>query len=253
MLITASQLYNDTYYFFYKQIKPIFFIAISVTFINIILDIFIKPDINIASIIENNQFTNSSSLLELISNMNLEEKYELLKYLFLKMLALLVIKTIFLGSIINLISTVSENVKKSIISWVYSLILFLPSLFVLNFMTTFIIQIGFMFLIIPGILLSIILSLSPIIFSFKKHSLIDSIRLSMFISWKNIKIIGPGILFWIFGKLFLTILFSHIDFINKNILYVLLNISINILFSILIIYLFRFYMIFLRSQNLNIV
>jgi len=247
MLITASQLYHDTCYFFYKQIKAIFFISISVTFINILIDILIQPNANIVSVIENNQFVDSSSLLELISNMNLEEKYELLKYLSLKILALLIIKTIFLGSIIQLIYTVSENVRKSIISLIYSFILFLSNLFVLNFMTTFIIQIGFMFLIIPGIFLSIILSLSPIIFAFKKHSLIDSIRLSMFISWNNIKIIGPGILFWILGKFFLTTLLSHVHFINKNILYIFLNININILFSILIIYLFRFYMIFIRS------
>ena len=104
-----------------------------------------------------------------------------------------------------------------------------------------------MLLVIPGVLLSITLPLSPIILSFKKHGLIDSIRVSIDLSWKHVKCIGPGVLFWIFGKFILTMLLSHIYFLNTNITYFVVNISMNILFSILIIYLFRFYMIFLRS------
>ncbi|WAI18566.1 MAG: YciC family protein [Buchnera aphidicola (Acyrthosiphon caraganae)] len=247
MTITVSELYHDTCYFFCKQIRIIFFISMFVTFINMLINMLIKPDVYIASIIENNEFLHSRSLLELIDNMDLEEKNALLKYSFFKIIELLISKTVLLGSIIILISILSENKKKSIISSICSLFSFLPSLFMLNFLTTFMIQIGFMLLIIPGILLSITLSLSPIIFSFKEHGLIDSIRLSMHISWKHIKIIGSGILFWMLSKFFLTILLGHIYFINTNILFLILNITMNILFSILIIYLFRFYMIFLRS------
>ncbi|QCI17672.1 UPF0259 family protein [Buchnera aphidicola (Acyrthosiphon lactucae)] len=247
MSITVSKLCHDTRYFFYKQIGIIFFISIFVALINILIDMFIEPDIHIVSIIENNKFINTGSLLELIGNMNLEEKNELLKYSIVKIIESLMSKTLLLGSTIILISFLSENRNKSIVSAIYSFLSFLPNLFILNFLITFITQIGFMFLIIPGILLSITLSLSPIIFSFKKHGLIDSMRLSMYISWKYIKIIGPGILFWICSKFILTILVSHINFFNKNILFLIFNISINILFSILIIYLFRFYMILSRS------
>ncbi|ACL30640.1 YciC family protein [Buchnera aphidicola str. APS (Acyrthosiphon pisum)] len=247
MPITVNKLRHDTHHFFYKKIGAIFFISIFATFMNILIDMFIKPDMHIVSIMENNKFINASSLLEFIQNMNLNEKHELLKYSILKIMESLISKTTLLGSIIILISVVSEPKKKSIVSSIRTFFLFFPSLFILNFLTTFIIQIGFMLLIIPGILLSIILSLSPIILFFKKNRLLDSIRLSMYISWKYIKIIGPGVLFWMCGKFILTMLLAHFSLINKNVLFLISNISMNILFSILIIYLFRFYMIFLRS------
>lgn len=247
MQITINELRHDTRYFFYQQIRSIFFISVLITFINLLIDMFIKSDIYIISIIENNKFMNTNSLLELIDNMNLEEKHKLLKYSIFKMIESLMSKTVLLGSIILLISTVSKSQKKPIISSIYSLFSFLPSLFILNFLNTVIIQIGFMLLTIPGIFLSITLSLSPIIFSFKKHGLIDSMYLSMSISWKYIKIIGPSVLLWIFIKFIVTVLIDHIYFIDKNILCLVSNITMNILFSILIIYLFRFYMIFLRS------
>ncbi|QIQ41863.1 MAG: UPF0259 family protein [Buchnera aphidicola (Microlophium carnosum)] len=247
MLITVRKLRDDTHHFFYKQIGPIFFISISVTLINMLVDMFIKPDRYILSIIENNKLINASSLLELINNMNLEEKYELFKYSTLKTIESLMSKTMLLGSVIILISVLSKSEKKTIISSILSFFSFIPSLFILNFLTAFVVQIGYMFLIIPGILLSITLSLSPIILSFKKYGIIDSMRISVYISWKYINIIGYSVLFWMCSKFILTILLDQIYFINKNILFLISNVTINILFSILIIYLFRFYMIFLRS------
>ncbi|MCU4136953.1 envelope biogenesis factor ElyC [Buchnera aphidicola (Sitobion miscanthi)] len=247
MKITINELRHDTCYFFYKQIRTIFFISIFIAFINLIIDVFVKPNIHIISIIENNNFINAHSLLELINSMSLEEKHELLKYSIFKIIESLMSKTVLLGSIIILISSVSNSEKKTIITSICSLFSFLPNLFILNFLSTIIIQIGFMLFIIPGVLLSITLSLSPIIFSFKKHGLIDSIRLSISISWRYIKIISPCILTWMFSKFILTVFLDHIHFLNKNILDLISNISMNILFSILIIYLFRFYMIFLRS------
>ncbi len=246
MLITLNELRHDTFHFFSKQIRTIFFISIFVTFISILINMFIRPDIHIISIIENDKFINAGSLLSLINNMNIEEKYQLLKYSILKILELLISKTLLLGSMITLISTLSNNKKESIVFLIYSLFSFLPSLFILNFLTTFITQLGFVLFIIPGILLSILLSLSPIIFSFKKNSLIDSIRISIHTSWQHIKIIGPGVLCWMCSKFILTAMLSNIYFINKNIVFLILNMSMNMLFSILIIYLFRFYMILSR-------
>ncbi|CAL4326336.1 YciC family protein [Buchnera aphidicola] len=247
MPMTVSELRHDTNCFFSKQIGSIFFISISITFISILVNMLIKPDMHIISIIENNKFMNFNSLLELINNMNLDEKHELLKYSIFKIVELLMSKTLLLGSMIALISHLSNNKKKSIIYSISSLFASLPSLFILNCMVTFITQLGFILFIIPGILLSILLSLAPIILSFKQYSFIDSIRLSINISWKNIKIIGPGVLFWISGKFILTAILSNIYFINHNVTFLVLNISTNILFSVLVIYLFRFYMIFLRS------
>ncbi|QCI20999.1 UPF0259 family protein [Buchnera aphidicola (Hyperomyzus lactucae)] len=244
MLITAKELRHDTRHFFHKQIATIFFISIFITFISMFIDMFIKPDMHIIFIIENNNFINAESLLELIHNMNLEEKAQLLKYSIFKIIELLINKTLLLGSMITLISNLSKDKKEPILKVLHSLFLFLPSLFILNFMIAFIIQLGFMLLVIPGIVLTIILSLTPIIFYFKKNSLIDSIRLSMHISWKNIKIIASGVLLWMFGKFILITLLSSIYLSNKNIVFLISNISTNILYSILIIYLFRFYMIF---------
>jgi hypothetical protein len=54
-------------------------------------------------------------------------------------------------------------------------------------------------------------------------------------------------LFWMIGRFFLTIIFSNFCFFNKNIIFFILNISTNMLFSFLIVYLFRFYMLISRT------
>ncbi|ANZ22490.1 hypothetical protein ATN01_01370 [Buchnera aphidicola (Diuraphis noxia)] len=252
MIITASEIRNDTYHFFGTQIKKIFFICMFVTCISILIDMFIQPNVRIISIIENNKLINTHSFLDLVKNMNIIEKNQLLKYFIFKIIELLLSKTLLLGIMLTLIFNVSSNKGEPMISLISSFFPFLPNLFILNFLITFLIQLGFMFFIIPGVLLSIMLSLSPIIFSFKKHSIIESMQISMSISWQHIKIIGSGVILWMCSKFFVTTILSSTYFLNKNIIFLILNMSLNILYSLLIIYLFRFYMIFLRSQKLNI-
>ncbi|CAL4322315.1 UPF0259 membrane protein YciC [Buchnera aphidicola (Protaphis terricola)] len=244
MSITVRQLCNDTYNFVSKEIKTIFFISIISTFISVLINILIKPDMHIISIIENNKFINSHTLFDFINNMNEYEKKKLLKYSIFKILEFLISKTFLLGSTITLITYLSKNKKKPIIFSMTFFIKLLPSLFILNFIINMIVQVGFAFFILPGIFLSILLSLSPIILCFEKNTLINTIRISIFTVWNNINIIGPGVLFFMCIKFFLTKIFMNMHLINKNFITLILNININIFFSILTIYLFRFYMLF---------
>lgn len=249
MFITIRELYNDTCHFVSKEIKTIFFISVITTFISILINMLIKPDMHIISIIENNRFINSYSVFDFINNMTEYEKKELLKYSIFKIIEFLTSKTFLLGSIITLITYLSNRKKQKITSSIMFLAKVLPSLFILNCITNIIIQIGFMFFILPGIFLSILLALSPIIFSFQKNTLIESIRLSIAISWKYINIIGTGVLLWMCVKFILTKILLNIHLMNKNFISFILNINMNIFFSILIIYLFRFYMLFLRTEK----
>ncbi|QCI18254.1 UPF0259 family protein [Buchnera aphidicola (Aphis nasturtii)] len=247
MFITIRELYNDTSHFVSKEIKSIFFISIITTFISIIINILIKPDMHIISIIENNKFINSYSVFDFINNMSEYEKKELLKYSIFKIIEFLTSKTFLLGSIITLITYLSNNTKQRITLSLMFFIKILPSLFILNCITNIIIQIGFMFFVLPGIFLSILLALSPIILSFQKNTLIESIRLSISISWKYINIISTGVLFWMCMKFISTKVLLNLHFMNKNFIFFILNVNINVFFSILIIYLFRFYMLLLRT------
>ncbi|QFQ32107.1 YciC family protein [Buchnera aphidicola] len=247
MFITIRELYNDTSHFVSKEIKSIFFISIISTLISIIINILIKPDMHIISMIENNRFINSYSVFDFINNMSEYEKKELLKYSIFKIIEFLTSKTFLLGSIITLITYLSSNKQKRITLSLMFFIKIIPSLFILNCITNIIIQIGFMFFIIPGIFLSILLALSPIILSFQKNTLMESIRLSISISWKYINIVGTGVLFWMCVKFISTKVLLHFHFINKNFIFFILNVNINIFFSILTIYLFRFYMLLLRT------
>ncbi|QCI24351.1 UPF0259 family protein [Buchnera aphidicola (Muscaphis stroyani)] len=249
MNIEMYELKHDTYYFFRQQIKLIVFISIIATLSSILIDILIRPNMYILSIIEHRKFKDSISLLDFINSMSIEEKKELFKYSLLKMTEFLISKTLLLGGIMTLIKTLSNNYKRPIITYMYSLFSCLPNLLILNFITALIIQISFIFLIIPGIFLSVLLSLSPIIFYFNKHSIAKSMYLSIIISFKNIKIIGLGILYWMFGKFVLTIIFSHTYFLNKNFSFLISSISMNILYAILAIYLFRFYVLFTNAPK----
>ncbi|WP_343154500.1 YciC family protein [Buchnera aphidicola] len=247
MFITIRELCNDTYHFVSREIKTIFFISIITTLITILINMLIKPDINIIALIENNKFINSYSVFDFINNLNEYEKKELLKYSLFKMIEFLTSKTFLLSSIITLITYLSSNKKQPIKISMIFFAKILPSLFILNCITNIIIQIGFMFFVLPGIFLSVLLALSPIILSFQKNTLVDSIRLSISISWKHINIIGTGVLFWMCIKFILTKILLNIHLINKDVFSLLLNINTNVFFSILIIYLFRFYMLFLRN------
>ncbi|AYN24789.1 YciC family protein [Buchnera aphidicola] len=247
MSITIRELCNDTYHFVSKEAKIIIFISMLATFMSILINMLIKPNMHIIAIIENKKFISSHSIFDLINNMSVYEKKELLKYSIFKILEFLINKTFLVGSIITLIRHLSNNQRESIKLSLYSSFKLLPSLFILNFITTFIIQIGFMFFIFPGIFLSVLLALSPIILSFKKNNLIECIRLSISISYKNLNVIGISVLFWMCVKFIFTTIFSNTYIISKNFVFLILNINMNIFFSILIIYLFRFYMLFLRS------
>lgn len=247
MSITIRELCNDTYHFVSKEIKTIVFISIISTFISISINMLIRPDLQVISMIESKNFINSRSIFDFIQNMNLYEKKELLKYSIFKIFEFLMNKTFLLGSIITFIRYLSNRKKESLISSMYYLLKFLPSLFMLNFITTTAIQIGFMFFILPGILFSILFALSPIVLSFTNNNLIDSIRLSLIISYKNLNIVGIGVLFWICIKFIVTTILSSNYLIGKNFIFLILNINMNIFFSILIIYLFRFYMLSIRS------
>ncbi|QCI17096.1 UPF0259 family protein [Buchnera aphidicola (Aphis helianthi)] len=247
MFITIRELCNDTYHFVSKEIKTIFLISIIAAFISVLINMLIKPDMHIISMIENNKFINSHSVFDFINNMTEYEKKALLRYSTFKIIEFLTSKTFLLGSIITLITYLSDNKKQPITFLMIFFAKLLPSLFILNCINNIIIQIGFMFFIFPGIFLSILLALSPIILAFQKNTLIDSIRMSISISWKYMNIIGTGVLFWMCVKFFLTKILLNIHLMNKSFIFLILNININVFFSILIIYLFRFYMLFQRT------
>ncbi|WP_422667201.1 YciC family protein [Buchnera aphidicola] len=248
MLIKIKEIYHDTHYFFIKQISIITFISIIVTLFGSSIATFTEPHLKIISLLENNQWNNINSIIEIINKFNMHEKKELLRYSILKIIELLASKTLLLSSIITLISFLHYK-KKSIILFINSLLKLLPSIFLIHCISMLIIQMGMMFFIFPGIILSFLLLLSPIIFSFQNNNLIDSIYLSIYISLKYIKIIGPMIILWIIAKLLLTMIFSHVIIVNKQFSSFILNISINMLFVFLNIYLFRFYMLFMRSKH----
>lgn len=247
MLTRIKEIYYDTHYFVIKNLSAIFFISIITALISSIIGVFIKPNMDLISLIEKNKFSDMDSALSMINSMNNYEKREILKYSIFRIVEALISKTLLLTNIISLISIVS-NKKKSIILYMHTIYKLFPSLFIIHFISMLIIHTSSIFFIVPGIILSFLLLLSPIIFSFNKNKLFDAIYFSIYISWKNIKIIGPIILAWILSKFFLMTIMSHIIF-NQKLYFFMLNISMNMLYAILNIYLFRFYMIIMHYRH----
>ncbi|CAL4321670.1 YciC family protein [Buchnera aphidicola] len=247
MLTKIKGIYYDTHYFVIKNIGAIFFISIVTTLISGMIGVIIKPNMYIISLIEKNKFSDIDSVMSIINSMNHYEKREILKYSIFKIIESLISKTFLLTNIIALISIVS-NKKKSIMLYTQMIYQLFPSIFLIHFISMLIVHTSSIFFILPGIMLSCLLLLSPIIFSFNKNKLFDTIYFSIHTSWKNIKIIGPAIILWILSKFFLITILSHIIF-NQTLYFFILNTSINILYAILNIYLFRFYMIFMQSRH----
>ncbi|URJ33090.1 envelope biogenesis factor ElyC [Candidatus Blochmannia vicinus] len=147
-------------------------------------------------------------------------------------------------TMLHLISTTNEsNQHLNIGNIIASAMLIFPKFLLLIFCTTLFVQLGLIIAIIPGIALAIIISLTPVIVITDNLPIMDAIYLSIKISYRNFHLITPPILLWFLIKtILMSILFHHYYywiFITK----IFVNSFNNALSVIILIYLYRLYMI----------
>ena len=243
-MITKNLLYRDTRYFIYNNIAYIILIVCFTTFFMMLLDTLITPDIKKISFLYEDTPKNFSTLFDVIQHMNIEQKKILLKSSVSKLFSSLISNTVLLSSIISLITVVSSG-KKVTLSVLFSILKILfNNLLILTFVLTIIIKISFTCFIIPGIFMTNLLSLSPIILCMEKSSILTAILSSIRIVYKNFKIIFPSVLLWLLLKLLCLFIPAFYDLSHINMIFLFLFFIQYLTSATVIIYLFRFYMLF---------
>ncbi|CAL4042972.1 YciC family protein [Buchnera aphidicola] len=244
MFITRNLLYRDTRYFLCNNIAYIVLIVCFTTFFTMFLDTLITPDIKKISFLYEVTPKNFSLLLDIIKNMNIEQKNILLQSCISKIFSSLINNTLLVGSTISLITILSSG-KKITLSLFFSILKKLfNNLLILTFILILILKISFICFIIPGILISTLLSLSPIILCMERSSILKSMLSSIYIVRKRFKIIFPSVSLCLFLKfLCLSIPFFY-DLSHIHMIFLFFFFTQNLITLALIIYLSRFYMLF---------
>lgn len=255
MPITAMVLYRDSFSFFKSHLNNILLLSLLTSCISILLHHLLGGDSEILKTFftEKNNFDVSVTVnvRELILQMTPEQKIILLKASVVEALSSLVSNSILIGGLLTLLSLVSRGENTSALRAIFSSIPELPRLIVLLFICSLMIQVGLSLLIIPGIIMMIAFSMASIISTTDKKGVFVSIQLSCRIAISNSHLILPALAIWMITKLLLLFLFSHLSLLTPNAAQFALNTTVNLISSLLLIYLFRLYMLLSNELTTN--
>lgn len=242
MSITASSLYRDTGNFLRHQLVTIVLMALLTSFITVIIGQALTPGNDQLSLLSQAD-DRASSLFELIQNMSPDQQRILLRASAAGTFAALIGNTLLLGGMLCLIPLVSNGQRISALRAIGTSAPLLPKLLLQTFLITLLVQLGFMVLMVPGVILAILLSLAPVMLVSEKMGVMGAMRASMRLAWKNMKAIAPAIVLWLLARIVLMFLISSMTILPANIASVVMNALGNLVSAILIIYLYRLYML----------
>ena len=243
MSFTAASLYRDTGNFFRHQLVTIVLISLLTSFITVLIGHALTPDADQLSILTDGDSGTGMSLLEMVQNMSPDQQRILLRASAAGTFASLVGNTLLLGAMLSLIPMVSAGERVSALRAIGASASTLPRLLLLVLVMTLVVQLGFMVLVVPGIFFAIMLALAPVIQSTEKTGIFAAMRASVRLVWRQLKVVAPGVIVWLLAKIAVLLLASSLTILPANVASVVLNALSNLISAILIIYLYRLYML----------
>ncbi|MEY4476268.1 MAG: hypothetical protein RL248_2035 [Pseudomonadota bacterium] len=248
MPITANALYRDSFNFLRNQMPAILLLALLTAFVTVMLNQAFTPDnqqVNTLNTIENDLTSSGRniSISEIVSQMTPEQQMVLLKVSAVATFSALVGNVLLIGGLLTLISMVSTGRRISALQAIGLSLPILPRLLLLIFISTLLIQLGLTMFIVPGVVLAVALSLSPVIITTERIGVFAAIKASTTLAFANIRLIVPAMMLWITTKLILLYLVSHLTILPTTIATVVLSALSNLVSALLLVYLFRLYML----------
>jgi hypothetical protein len=247
MPITASSLYRDSFNFMRNQLVSIILLALITAFITVILNQVFIPDSEQLQLLATteNDFTASAGMgiQEIVQQMSPEQQMVLLKVSAAATFSALVGNVLLVGGMLTLIQLVSEGKRTSALRAIGTAAPVLPRLLLLMFICTLLVQLGLTLFVVPGVVLAISFSLAPIIITTDKVGVFGAMRSSCKLAFANARVIVPAMMMWLLAKLVLLLLVSRLTVLSPTVATVLLGALSNLVSALLLIYLFRLYML----------